>query len=167
MMLNSLVKTPYKSIFYLGTGFAIAGVLLAISIGNSFRSRVESSPQQVSYASAAKLATPQEIDRVIQANVKLSRDFRAGRIAKDLLATALVSGGTTWIVYRFNFPQTCGKAGCLHVAVDRRSKVSIPLQLFDLPDRSIPFSSLTKAGCFSVKQPSNGAIEDYEICLPS
>jgi hypothetical protein len=161
---NLLAKLKHKPIFWLGTGVAIGGLGFAISIGISMRSRVDPSPQQVGYTSAAKLATSQEIDRVIQANVKLSKDFRAGQIAKNLLATEIVSGGTTFIIYRFNFPQTCGKAGCLHVAVDRRSKVSIPLQLFDLPDKTIPFTSLTNTGCFSVKQPSNGAIEDYEIC---
>jgi hypothetical protein len=163
-MLNSLLKPQRKSIIWLSTGLAIGGVCLAILAGSSLRSRFESSPQTGVYISAAKLATPQEIDRVIRANVNLASDFTAERIAKNLVATEIVSGGTTWIVYRFNFPQTCGKAGCLHVAVDTADKISIPLQLFDLPDKTVPFTKLAKTGCFSVKQPSNGAIEDYEIC---
>jgi hypothetical protein len=162
-MLNSLVKSQHKSIFW-SIVLVTSGVFLAILVGSSLRSRLEPSPQTSVYMSAAKLATPQEISRVIQANVNLSRDFTADRIAKNLVATEIISGGTTFIIYRFNFPQTCGKAGCLHVAVDKRSQVSIPLQLFDLPTRTIPFTKLAKAGCFSVKQPSNGSIEDYEIC---
>jgi hypothetical protein len=163
-MLNSLVKFQYKSIFW-PIVLVTSGVFLAILLGSSLRSRFE--PQTGVYMSAAKLATPQEISRVIQANVNLSRDFTADRIAKNLVATEIISGGTNFIIYRFNFPQTCGKAGCLHVAVDKRNQISIPLQLFDLPTRSIPFTKLAKAGCFSVKQPSNGSIEDYEICQPN
>ena len=166
-MFNLLVKPQRKSILWLSSGFAILGLFLAILVGSSLRSRVESSPPTGVYTSAAKLATPQEIDRVVRANVNLASDFTAERIAKNLVATELVSGGTNWIVYRFNFPQTCGKAGCLHVAVDTADKISIPLQLFDLPDKTVPFTKLAKTGCFSVKQPSNGAIEDYEICQPN
>jgi hypothetical protein len=165
-MLNSLLKPQHKS-FFLPILLVTSGVFLAIWVGSSLRSRFEPSPQTGVYMSAAKLATPQEISRVIQANVNLSGDFTADRIAQNLVATEIISGGTNFIIYRFNFPQTCGKAGCLHVAVDRRSKVSIPLQLFDLPTRTIPFTKLAKAGCFSVKQPSNRAIEDYEICKPN
>lgn len=166
-MFNFLVKIPQKSIFWLSTGLAVGGVCLAISIGSSLRSQFELSPQTGIYISAAKLATPQEIDRVIRANVNLASDFTAEQIAKNLVATEISSGGTTFIIYRFNFPQTCGKAGCLHVAVDTADKISIPLQLFDLPDKTVPFTKLAKTGCFSVKQPSNGTIEDYEICPPN
>jgi hypothetical protein len=154
------------SLVWLTVMLAIVGFIVGFG-GTLGRSRFESPPTTSVYTGAAKLVTPQETSRVIQANVNLSHDFTAERIADNLVATEIDSGGTTFIIYRFNFPQTCGKAGCLHVAVDRRSKVSIPLQLFDLPDKAVPFTKVAKAGCFSVKQPSNGSIEDYEICQPN
>jgi hypothetical protein len=76
---------------------------------------------------------------------------------------------STFTIYRFNFPQTCGRAGCLHVAVDRQDKQSIPLQLVDLPGRQPVFASIAKTGSLVVKQPTNlvgRTIEDYEICKP-
>jgi hypothetical protein len=165
-VLKPLIKLKQPmSLVWLAAMLAIVGFIVGFG-GTLGRSRLESPPTSV-YTGAAKLVTPQETSRVIQANVNLSRDFTAEQIAKNLVATEIVSGGTTFIIYRFDFPQTCGKAGCLHVAIDRRSKVSIPLQLFDLPDRTIPFTKLAKAGCFSVKQPSNGTIENYEICQPN
>jgi hypothetical protein len=163
MMLDATAKPRLKSLILMTVAVASIGAISATAVGIfSLRSRMP--PAKPAYALASTLATPQEIDRVIQTSINLSSDFTAARIANKLLATELVSGGTTFIIYRFNFPQTCGKAGCLHVAVDKRSKVSIPLQLFDLADKTIPFTSLTKAGCFSVKQPVNGSIETYEIC---
>jgi hypothetical protein len=168
-MPQSSVKSKQpKSIFWLSAILAIMAALLGAFTGSWYLARFQSSSlPQGTYTSAANLATPQEIDRVIRDNIHLSANFTAKRIAKNLVAIELVSGGTNWIVYRFNFPQTCGRAGCLHVAVNRRDKVSIPLQLFDLPDKTAPFTKLEKAGCFSVKQPSNRTIEQYEICQPN
>jgi hypothetical protein len=127
----------------------------------------KSVPPKGTYEQATKISTPAEIATVIQENVELSSNFTAARVARQLVAIELASGGTTFTIYRFNFPQTCGQAGCLHVAVDRQDRRSIPLQLVDLPARSFGFKSIAKAGCLAVEQPVNGvsgAIEDYEIC---
>lgn len=127
----------------------------------------KSVPPKGTYEQATKISTPAEIATVIQENVELSSSFTAARVARQLVAIELASGGTTFTIYRFNFPQTCGQAGCLHVAVDRQDRRSIPLQLVDLPARAFGFKSIAKAGCLAVEQPVNGvsgAIEDYEIC---
>jgi hypothetical protein len=137
----------------------------------------KSVPPKGTYEQATKISTPAEIATVIQENVELSSSFTAARVARQLVAIELASGGTTFTIYRFNFPQTCGQAGCLHVAVDRQDRRSIPLQLVDLPEREarhqggrpFVFKSIAKAGCLAVEQPVNGvsgAIEDYEICKP-
>lgn len=160
----------FKSISWKLT-LILAGVLsigagcLAVFVNESINAYQR--PVKGVYTIATSLTSPAEIDRIIQASVNVSDNFTASRITKQLLATEIDSGGTTFRVYRFNFPQTCGQAGCLHVAVDQQDKVLIPLQLIDLPDRTVPFTNLEKIGCFSVKQPQNGAIEDYEICKPS
>ncbi len=119
------------------------------------------------YTLATNIASQQEIDRVIAENVKLSEGFDRAKIIKKLTAMRVDSGGTEFIIFRFTFPQTCGRAGCLHVVVDRHDRVSMPLQLFDLSNRAAPFSASTKTGCLSVGQPSNGSIESYEICKPN
>jgi hypothetical protein len=148
-MLKSLPKPKQpKSIFWLTAVLAIIGAFLATFASTWVLSRFQSSPIKGAYEIASNLAAPQEIDRVIKESVNLSSDFTSDRIAKYLVATEIDSGGTTFIIYRFNFPQTCGKAGCLHVAVDRRDHTSIPLQLFDLPDRTLPFTKLSRSQSF-------------------
>jgi hypothetical protein len=123
-------------------------------------------PKEV-YQLAKTVIKPAELEEVIQKNVKLSGSFTAARVLQHLTVTQLASGGTTFKIYRFNFPETCGKAGCLHVAIDQQDRQSIPLQLVDLPNKQMMFSSATKAGCLSVKQPAASAkntTEDYEVC---
>jgi hypothetical protein len=123
-------------------------------------------PKEV-YQLAKTVTKPAELEEVIQKNVKLSGSFTAARVLQHLTVTQLASGGTTFKIYRFNFPETCGKAGCLHVAIDQQDRQSIPLQLVDLPNKQMMFSSAAKAGCLSVKQPAASAkntTEDYEVC---
>jgi hypothetical protein len=155
----------------------ILGIITASCFGSWVLSRSKSTSSPGTYTSADRVSRPEEVARVIHEHVEVSHDFPIARISQQLVAIELASGGTTFTIYRFNFPQTCGRAGCLHVAVDRQDKQSIPLQLVDLPEREARhqggrqpvFTSIAKTGCLVVKQPTNlvgGTIEDYEICKP-
>ncbi len=144
---------------------AISGVFIAIYTANWIGGKIHT-PKGV-YSMATDISSTQEIERVIDRSVYISKNFVAAQIAKKILAAQIESGGTKFTIYRFPFPQTCGKAGCLHVVVDERDKHTNSLQLIDLPDKSFPFSTLEKSGCFNVKQPINNTIDDYEICKPS
>jgi hypothetical protein len=140
---------------------SFTGSWLVISIKSKSQT-----PKEV-YQLAKKVSQPAELEKVIQDNVKLSGSFTAARVLQHLTVTQLASGGTTFKIYRFNFPETCGKAGCLHVAIDQEDRRSIPLQLVDLPNKQMMFSDAEKAGCLSVKQSAVGAegtIKDYEVC---
>jgi hypothetical protein len=147
----------------------ILGIITASCFGSWVLSRAKSTSSLGTYTNANRVSRPEEVARVIHEHVKVSDDFPIARISQQLVAIELASGGTTFTIYRFNFPQTCGRAGCLHVAVDRQDRQSIPLQLVDLPGRQPVFASIAKTGCLVVKQPTNlvgGTIEDYEICKP-
>jgi hypothetical protein len=154
-----------RSTFILVPLLAISGSFIAIRTANWIGDKIHA-PKGV-YSMATDISSTQEIERVIDRSVYTSKSFVASQIAKKLLAAQLESGGTTFTIYRFNFPQTCGKAGCLHVVVDERDKHAVSLQLIDLPDKSFPFSSVNKKGCFNTRQPINDSIDDYEICKPS
>lgn len=145
-----------RSTFTLAVLLAISGVFIAIQAANWIGDKIHA-PKGV-YSIATDISSTQEIERVIDRSVYTSKSFVASQID---------SGGTTFTIYRFPFPQTCGKAGCLHVVVDDRDKYTNSLQLIDLPDKSFPFSTLKKSGCFNVRQPINNTIDDYEICKPS
>lgn len=161
--MKSLVRV--RSTFALATLLAISGVFIAIQAANWIGDKIHA-PRGV-YSIATDISSTQEIERVIDRSVYTSKNFVAAQIAKKILAARIESGGTTFTIYRFPFPQTCGKAGCLHVVVEDRDKYTNYLQLIDLPDKSFPFSTLKKSGCFNVKQPINNTIDDYEICKPS
>ena len=130
---------------------AISGVLIAIQVAN-FGGKINT-PAKGMYSIATDISSTQEVERVVARSVYTSKDFIGLQIAKKILATKIESGGTIFTIYRFNFPQTCGKAGCLHVVVDEGDKHTVSLQLIDLPDKSFPFSSLDKKGCFNTRQP--------------
>jgi hypothetical protein len=161
--MKSLVRV--RSTFILAALMAISGVFIAIYTANWIGGKIHT-PKGV-YSMATDISSTQEIERVIDRSVYTSKNFVAAQIAKKILAAQIESGGTKFTIYRFPFPQTCGKAGCLHVVVDERDKHTNSLQLIDLPDKSFPFSTLEKSGCFNVKQPINNTIDDYEICKPS
>jgi hypothetical protein len=154
-----------KSILILAVSLAIVSVLLTTQVANWVNGKFHAANGL--YSMATDISPTQEIERVIDRSINTSKTFTASQIVKKILATRIDSGGTTFTIYRFVFPQTCGKAGCLHVVVDDRDKHTNSLQLIDLPDRSFPFSTLRKSGCFSVRQPVNNTIDDYEICKPS
>jgi hypothetical protein len=154
-----------KSTVTLATLLAMSGVFIAIQAANWIGDKIHA-PKGV-YSLATDISSTQEIERVIDRSVYTSKSFIAPQIAKKILAAQIESGGTKFTIYRFDFPQTCGKAGCLHVVVDERDKYTNSLQLIDLPDKSFPFSSIKKKGCFNVRQPVNNTIDDYEICKPS
>jgi hypothetical protein len=117
------------------------------------------------YSSATELSAATEVERVITENLNLSGQLTVANVAKHLLASKINSGDTSFIIYRFDLPETTGKAGRLHVAIDQTDKRSIPLQLVDLPNQQPMFASTKTHGCFIVKQPGSGArVEDYEIC---
>jgi hypothetical protein len=153
-----------KSTLTIAVPLAIASVILTTYIANLVNGKFQAVS---SYSIATDISSTQEIERVIDLSVNTSKTFTAAQIAKKILAAQIESGGTTFTIYRFNFSQTCGKAGCLHVVVDKRDKHTNSLQLIDLPDKSFPFSTLKKSGCFNVRQPINNTIDDYEICKPS
>jgi hypothetical protein len=161
--MKSLVRV--RSTFALASLLAMSGVFIAIQAANWIAVKIHA-PKGV-YSIATDISSNQEIERVIDRSVYTSNNFVAAQIAKKILAARIESGGTTFTIYRFTFPQTCGKAGCLHVVVDERDKHMSSLQLIDLPDNSFPFSTLKKSGCFNVRQPINYTIDDYEICKPS
>lgn len=150
--------------FALAALLAISGVFIAITVASWIGSRINTPTK---YSIATDISSTQEVERIVERSVYTSKDFAASQVAKKILAAQLESGGTTFTIYRFNFPQTCGKAGCLHVVVDERDKYANSLQLIDLPDKSFPFSAIQKNGCFNVRQPVNNSIDDYEICKPS
>jgi hypothetical protein len=154
-----------RSTFILASLLAISGSFIAIRTANWIGDKIHA-PKGV-YSIATDISSTQEIERVIDRSVYTSKSFVAAQIAKKILAAQIESGGTTFTIYRFNFPQTCGKAGCLHVVVDERDKHTVSLQLIDLPDKSFPFSPLGKKGCFNARQPLNNSIDNYEICKPS
>jgi hypothetical protein len=146
----------------LAVGASCAVIPLAIWVKAKF-----SEPAKGLYVMATDLSSAQEVEKIIDRSVTTSDSFPTARITKYLVATQIYSGGTTFTIYRFNFPQTCGKAGCLHVVVNERDKQTVSLQLVDLPDKSLPFSTVKKNDCFNARQPVNNSIEDYEICKPS
>jgi hypothetical protein len=154
-----------RSTFILAALLAISGSFIAIRTANWIGDKIHA-PKGI-YSIATDISSTKEIERVIARSVYTSKSFVASQIAKKILAAQLESGGTKFTIYRFNFPQTCGKAGCLHVVVDERDKHTVSLQLIDLPDKSFPFSSVNKKGCFNTRQPLNNSIDDYEICKPS
>jgi hypothetical protein len=163
-MLRSLKRI--KPTFILAALLAIGGIFLTTQIATWVKGKFHA-PVKGLYSMATDIKSTQEIEQIINRSVYTSKSFVASQIAKKILAAQIESGGTTFTIYRFNFPQTCGKAGCLHVVVDERDKYTTSLQLIDLPDKSFPFSTLKKRGCFSVRQPVNNSIDDYEICKPS
>ena len=150
--------------FTLAALLAISGVSIAIPVASWIGSRINTPTK---YSIATDISSTQEVERIVERSVYTSKNFVASQVAKKILAAQIESGGTTFTIYRFNFPQTCGKAGCLHVVVDERDKHTVSLQLIDLPDKSFPFSPLGKKGCFNTRQPINDSIDDYEICKPS
>jgi hypothetical protein len=154
-----------RSTFILAALLEISGSFIAIRTANWIGDKIHA-PKGI-YSMATDISSTQEIERVIDRNINTSKTFTAAQIAKKILAAQIESGGTTFTIYRFNFPQTCGKAGCLHVVVDERDKHTVSLQLIDLPDKSFPFSPLGKKGCFNTRQPINDSIDNYEICKPS
>jgi hypothetical protein len=161
--MKSLVRV--RSTFTLAALLALSGVFIAIQTANWIGDKIHA-PKGV-YSLATDISSTQEIERVIDRSVYISKTFTTSQIAKKILATRIDSGGTTFTIYRFTFSQTCGKAGCLHVVVNEHDKHTNSLQLIDLPDKSFPFSSVNKKGCFNVRQPLNDSIDDYEICKPS
>lgn len=154
-----------RSTFTLAALLAISGSFIAISTANWIGDKIHA-PKGV-YSIATDISLVQEVERIVDRSVYTSKNFVASQVAKKILAAQIESGGTTFTIYRFNFPQTCGKAGCLHVVVDERDKHAVSLQLIDLPDKSFPFSSVNKKDCFNTRQPINDSIDDYEICKPS
>ncbi len=154
-----------RSTFILAALLAISGSFIAIRTANWIGDKIHT-PKGV-YSLATDISSIQEIERVIDRSVYTSKSFVASQIAKKILAAQIGSGETTFTIYRFNFPQTCGKVGCLYVVVDEHDKYTNSLQLIDLPDKSFPFSTLKKSGCFNVRQPINNTIDNYEICKPN
>lgn len=142
------------------------GICLTAQLANWIKGKFHA-PVKGLYSMATDIKSTKEIEQLVDRSVYTSKSFVASQVAKKLLAAQIESGGTTFTIYRFNFPQTCGKAGCLHVVVDERDKHAVSLQLIDLPDKSFPFSSVNKKGCFNTRQPINDSIDNYEICKPS
>jgi hypothetical protein len=155
-----------KSILPLALLLSVIGVCLTTQLANWIKGKFHD-PVKNLYSIATDIKSTKEIEQLVERSVYTSKSFVASQVAKKILAAQIESGGTTFTIYRFNFPQTCGKAGCLHVVVDERDKNTVSLQLIDLPDKSFPFSSVDKKGCFNTRQPINDSIDDYEICKPS
>jgi hypothetical protein len=155
-----------KSIFPLALLLSVGGVCLTTQLANWIKGKFHD-PVKGLYSMATDLKSTQEIEHVVDRSVYTSKSFVTAQVAKKILAAQIESGRTTFTIYRFNFPQTCGKAGCLHVVVDERDKYAVSLQLIDLPDKSFPFAAINKNGCFNVRQLVNNTIDDYEICKPS
>jgi hypothetical protein len=155
-----------KSILPLALLLSVIGVCLTTQLANWIKDKFHD-PVKGLYSMATDIKSTKEIEQLVDRSVYTSKSFVASQVAKKLLAAQIESGGTTFTIYRFNFPQTCGKAGCLHVVVDERDKHTVSLQLIDLPDKSFPFSSVNKKGCFNTRQPINDSIDNYEICKPS
>ena len=156
----------FKPTFSLAALLATSGIFTAIQVANWIGGKINT-PAKGIYSIATDISSIQEVERIVDRSVYTSKDFVGSQIAKKILAAKIESGGTIFTIYRFNFPQTCGKAGCLHVVVDERDKHAVSLQLIDLPDKSFPFSPLSKKGCFNTRQPINDSIDNYEICKPS
>jgi hypothetical protein len=155
-----------KSILPLALLLSVIGICLTTQLTNWIKGKFHA-PVKGLYSMATDIKSTQEIEQLVDRSVYTSKSFVASQVAKKILAAQIESGGTKFTIYRFNFPQTCGKAGCLHVVVDERDKHAVSLQLIDLPDKSFPFSSVNKKGCFNTRQPLNNSIDDYEICKPS
>lgn len=147
--------------FALAALLAVSGGFIAIQAANWIVGKI-SIPTK--YSIATDISSTQEVERIVERSVYTSKDFAAAQVAKKILAAQIESGGTTFTIYRFNFPQTCGQAGCLHVVVDESNRYANSLQLIDLPDKSFPFAAIKKDGCFNVRQPVNSTIDNYEIC---
>jgi hypothetical protein len=156
-----------KPTFTLAALLAISGIFIATKVANWVTGKIHV-PVKGLYSIATDISSIQEVQRIVDRSVYTSKDFVSAQVAKKILAAQIESGGTTFTIYRFNFPQTCGKAGCLHVVVDERDKkYANSLQLIDLPDKSFPFAAINKNGCFNVRQSVNNSIDDYEICKPN
>ena len=155
-----------KSILPLALLLSVIGVCLTTQLANWIKGKFHD-PVKNLYSMATDIKSTKEIEQLVERSVYTSKSFVASQVAKKMLAAQIESGGTTFTIYRFNFPQTCGKAGCLHVVVDERDKHAVSLQLIDLPDQSFPFTAINKNGCFNVRQLVNNTIDDYEICKPS
>ena len=155
-----------KSILPLSLLLSVIGVCLTTQLANWIKGKFHD-PVKGLYSMATDIKSTKEIEQLVERNVYTSTSFVASQVAKKLLAAQIESGGTTFTIYRFNFPQTCGKAGCLHVVIDERDKYANSLQLIDLPDKSFPFAAIKKNGCFNVRQLVDSAIDNYEICKRS
>ena len=155
-----------KSILPLALLLSVIGICLTTQLTNWIKGKFHA-PVKGLYSMATDIKSTQEIEQLVDRSVYTSKSFVASQIAMKIVAAQIESGGTTFTIYQFNFPQTCGKAGCLHVVVDERDKHTVSLQLIDLPDKSFPFSPLGKKGCFNTRQPINDSIDNYEICKPS
>lgn len=164
-------KLPSKPIGLLS--IVVIGVLgSAVALGAAFvinrslfpTTNAKEENRSGQWTRAIDLVAPQEVERVVRKSVKLSDGLTIEQIKTKLTARELVSGGETFTIYKFQFPQTCGSLGCLYAIVDKKDGISIPLQLTEIPDGKL-FTPIKKAGCFNVRQKNEG-IENYEICKP-
>jgi hypothetical protein len=148
-----LIKPKTLIIFVLLGGGAIA--LIATKVLMSQKPAV--------FQSLNKLGSVVEAQTLYQKDVKGKLTFAQAR--EKIAATILDSGGTKFHIYRFGMKETCGSLGCLHVAVNQKTKKEIPLQLVDLPAEQKMFKPTVHQNCFTVDQkPRYGAVKGYEIC---
>jgi hypothetical protein len=109
------------------------------------------------------LVAEAEIDRAITAGVKLDAKVTAAYIRKKLLMTQFRSGEKLYTIFKVVAPETCGKAGCLHV-VQTKDSLPILLQLLEIGVSKEVFKPSPTPRCFLVAQPEYQEIKDYEVC---
>jgi hypothetical protein len=109
------------------------------------------------------LVAEAEIDSAIIAGVKLDAKVTGAYIRKNLLITQFRSGEKLYTVFKVVAPETCGKAGCLHV-VQTKDSLPILLQLLEMGVGKEVFRPSATLGCFLVAQPEYGETKDYEVC---
>lgn len=139
--------------------FSILGICSILVSIWGFKSLLKA--PKLDYLPVAQVVSKAEAERVIRKSVRISEAFSIEKILSLLTARKILSEGQELIVYRFNFPETCGKAGCLYV-VAKPDQTMRPLQLFELLDGGDLFVTSPDQK-LKVLQPINGRVEDYEI----
>jgi hypothetical protein len=143
---KQLPRLGNKSI-YLTLG---AVLFLAIALGLFAATRSGKSAND--WQAAERISNSADIDLVFDTYIELTPEFSLDGIRKQLTATKV----GTLIVYKFDFPNTCGFAGCLYVLSDGYAR-STALQLWDDPY----LLTGSKPQCLRVEQKR----QKYEICL--
>jgi hypothetical protein len=107
--------------------------------------------------------TTEQIDKVIEAGVRLDEKVTLDYLRSKLTVAQFQSQDRKYTVFRIITPETCGKLGCLYI-VKPEEGMPISLQLEDIGVGKEMFKSSPKFHCFNVIQRQDGEDRHFEIC---